>query len=124
MEHRPPLDLPGAAALVTLPEAEGLRPLRETLLGLVRDPAQRDLTLRQLGLLLLLSSTPGPHTVRGIAADLGVLKAAVTRALDVLEEAGLARRMPDPSDRRSIRAVATPAGAALAQRLSAALPRR
>lgn len=121
MDKRPPADpqpLPGRAPSA---EGDGLEPLRDTLLGLVRDPAQRDLTLRQLGILLLLCSTPGPHTVRGIAADLGILKAAVTRALDVLEEAGLARRTPDPGDRRSIRAVPTPAGETLAQRLSAML---
>lgn len=107
-----------AQPLESLPDTEGLVELRETLLDLIRDPKQRDLTLRQLGILMVLSSTPGPHTVRGLAAHLGILKAAVTRALDVLEDAGLARRVPDPSDRRSVRAEATPPGAEMAQRLS------
>ena len=42
------------------------------------------------------------QTVRGLAAKLGIHKPAVTRALDRLEEFDLARRKPDPRDRRSI----------------------
>ena len=44
----------------------------------------------------------GPHTVRGLAAQLDISKPAVTRSLDRLEELGLARRVVDPTDRRSV----------------------
>ena len=46
--------------------------------------------------------TDGPHTVRGLAAELNVSKPAITRALDRLGELDLARRKVDPMDRRSI----------------------
>jgi DNA-binding MarR family transcriptional regulator len=44
----------------------------------------------------------GPHTVRELAAKLDIMKPAITRALDRLAELGLARRVPDPRDRRSV----------------------
>ena len=46
--------------------------------------------------------TDGPHTVRGLAAELNVSKPAITRALDRLGELDLARRKVDPMDRRSV----------------------
>ena len=44
----------------------------------------------------------GQHTVRGLAARLEVSKPAITRSLDRLVELGLAKRAPDPRDRRSV----------------------
>lgn len=44
----------------------------------------------------------GPHTVRGLAAQLHVSKPAITRSLDRLGALGLARRAQDPRDRRSV----------------------
>lgn len=61
-----------------------------------------DLTARQLAIVLYVYLTPPPHTVRGLASELKLRKPAVTRALDKLEELGLARRKPDPDDKRSI----------------------
>lgn len=61
-----------------------------------------DLSARQLAILLQVYLTPPPHTVRGLAALLGISKPAVTRALDRLGRDGLARRKPDEADRRSI----------------------
>ena len=61
-----------------------------------------DLSARQLGVFLTVYLTDGPHTVRGLAAELNVSKPAITRALDRLGELDLARRKVDPMDRRSV----------------------
>jgi DNA-binding MarR family transcriptional regulator len=61
-----------------------------------------DLTARQLAVLLTCYLQDGPHTVRGLAAELNVSKSVVTRALDKLGEIGLTRRVPDPEDGRSV----------------------
>ena len=55
---------------------------------------------------------PGPHTVRGLAEQLGTSKPAITRTVDRLAELGLAQRTVDPADRRSVMLGATKAGAA------------
>lgn len=61
-----------------------------------------DLSARQLAIVLTVYLTPPPHTVRGLAALLGVSKPAITRALDRLGILGLARRKRDETDRRSV----------------------
>lgn len=61
-----------------------------------------DLTARQLAILLSVYLTPPPHTVRGLSAELGIAKPAVTRALDTLSGLDYVRRMPDPDDKRSV----------------------
>lgn len=75
--------------------------LRETIVALVRSDGP-DLSARQLAVLLTVYLGAGPHTVRGLAADLNVSKPAITRALDRLGELDLARRKVDPADRRSV----------------------
>ena len=75
--------------------------LRDTVVALVRRDGP-DLSARQLGVFLTVYLTDGPHTVRGLAAELNVSKPAVTRALDRLGELDLARRKVDPMDRRSV----------------------
>src|SRR3978361_1880736 len=75
--------------------------LRQTILAMVRRD-DVDLTSRQLGVFLTVYLTAGPHTVRGLAAELNVSKPAITRALDRLGELSLARRKVDPIDRRSV----------------------
>src|SRR5829696_7617892 len=83
--------------------------LRKTIQALVRrDDA--DLTSRQFGVFLTVYLTTGPHTVRGLAAELNVSKPAITRALDRLGELSLARRKVDPKDRRSVLVQQTQAG--------------
>ena len=47
-------------------------------------------------------STPGPHTVRGLAQLLGVSKPVITRALNTLGGLGYLRRVRDESDRRNV----------------------
>jgi DNA-binding MarR family transcriptional regulator len=85
--------------------------LRQTILALVRRN-EADLTSRQFGVFLTVYLTAGPHTVRGLAAELNVSKPAITRALDRLGELSLARRKVDPMDRRSVLVQRTLKGAA------------
>jgi len=85
--------------------------LRETIVALVRSDGP-DLSARQLAVLLSVYLSEGPHTVRGLAADLNVSKPAITRALDRLGELDLARRKVDPADRRSVLVQRTARGSA------------
>jgi DNA-binding MarR family transcriptional regulator len=80
------------------------------LIGYVRS-GEPDLTNRQMALLMLVYLTPGPHTVRGLAAVLGVSKPVVTRALNTLGALGYLRRERDQDDRRNIFVVRTKDGA-------------
>lgn len=61
-----------------------------------------DFTNRQLALLLVVYLEPGPHTVRGLAAQLNVAKPVITRALNTLEDIGFVKRKRDMSDRRNL----------------------
>ena len=80
-----------------------------TLINYVRS-GEPDLTNRQMALLMLVYLTPGPHTVRGIAAALSVSKPVVTRALNTLGSLGYLRRERDQADRRNIFVVHTKDG--------------
>jgi DNA-binding MarR family transcriptional regulator len=94
------------------PASEALTQLlRRTVAEMVRQDT-RDLSARQLAVFLTVYLTDGPHTVRGLAAQLNVSKPAITRALDRLGELDLARRKLDPKDRRSVLVQKTPAGQA------------
>jgi DNA-binding MarR family transcriptional regulator len=90
--------------------------LRETIVALVRRDGP-DLSARQLGVFLTVYLTEGPHTVRGLAAELNVSKPAITRALDRLGELDLARRKVDPMDRRSVIVQQTLKGSAFLREL-------
>jgi DNA-binding MarR family transcriptional regulator len=91
--------------------------LRETIVALVRSDGP-DLSARQMAVLLTVYLSEGPHTVRGLAADLNVSKPAITRALDRLGELDMARRKVDPADRRSVLVQRTPKGTSFLQDLS------
>ncbi len=69
-----------------------------------------DLSARQIALLLTVYLTSPPHTVRGMARDLGASKPAITRAVDRLAALDLLRRKTDVDDRRSILLTCTVAG--------------
>lgn len=71
-----------------------------------------DLTARQLAVLMTVYLGPPPHTVRGLAAALGVGKPAITRALDTLTRHGLVRRRKDEADGRNVLVQRTAKGAA------------
>ena len=61
-----------------------------------------DLSMRQWSILLTVYTTPGPHTVRGLARALNVPKPAISRALDALSILGFVRRVRDDSDKRIV----------------------
>jgi DNA-binding MarR family transcriptional regulator len=90
--------------LTQLPEL-----LRATIIELVRRE-EKDLTCRQLAVLLICYLKDGPHTVRDLATQLAVAQPAITRAIDRLEQLALAKRSPSPSDLRSIIVDRTAAG--------------
>jgi DNA-binding MarR family transcriptional regulator len=70
-----------------------------------------DLSTRQTAILLLVYLEAPPHTVRGLAARLGVSKPVITRALDTLGRLDLLARQRDHRDRRNILVQRTAAGA-------------
>lgn len=70
---------------------QALLHLRDFMTDLVRRPGA-DPTARQLALLLIIHQKPGPHTVRGLATHLDIVKPAVTRSLDRMQEFGWVRR--------------------------------
>jgi len=76
-----------------------------------------DLTLRQVAILLHIYLVPPPHTVRGLAATLGVTKPVITRALDTMGHLGFVRRIRDERDRRNVVIKRTVEGALYVERL-------
>jgi DNA-binding MarR family transcriptional regulator len=59
---------------------------------------------------LTLIGKHGPLTAGQLAEHTGLTPGAITGMVDRLERAGLARREPDPSDRRRVRVASTGAG--------------
>jgi DNA-binding MarR family transcriptional regulator len=72
-------------------------------------------------LMLLYLSRRRSLPMRTIGSRLQVHQTSVTNAVDRLEEAGLVVRRPHPTDRRATLVELTRAGAALAERATAAL---
>ncbi len=89
-----------------------------TLIGYVQS-ARPDLTNRQMALLMVVYLKDGPHTVRGLAAELKVSKPVVTRALNTLGALGYLRRQKDESDLRNIFVERTAAGTAFLEEFAA-----
>jgi DNA-binding MarR family transcriptional regulator len=89
----------------------GLNVFRETICCAVKQSG-RDLTLRQIAVLLVCKSSLMPKTVRGLARHLQISKPAVTRAVDRLEGEGLLSRLQEVGDRRSIVLLVTERGSA------------
>ena len=80
-----------------------------------------DLTQRQMAVLLTVYLEPPPHTVRGLAARLGVTKPVITRALDSMGRAGLLTRRRDEADLRNVLVQRTVEGALAVERLGDAI---
>ena len=95
---------------VTLRPSEALGLWHHAALELVRHDGP-DLTLRQMAILIEIYLVPPPHTVRGLAAKLGVAKPVITRALDTMGRMGLLARARDDADRRNVVIRRTVAGA-------------
>lgn len=101
---------------VEMRPSQALRLWHDVSLGLVRDE-DRDLTARQVTILLTVYLEPPPHTVRGLAAKLGVTKPAITRALDTLGAVKLLDRRRDDDDRRNVIILRTVEGALYVEKL-------
>ncbi len=96
--------------------SQALRLWRDVVFDLVHDD-DRDLTTRQMAVLLTVYLEPPPHTVRGLAAQLGVTKPVITRALDTMGRLGLVARRRDEADRRNVLVHRTLAGSLAVERL-------
>ena len=79
---------------------------------------ESDLSARQLMVLLTVYLETPPHTVRGLAAKLGVTKPAITRALDTMGRYGLLTRRRDDKDKRNVVILRTVKGALYVDKLS------
>jgi DNA-binding MarR family transcriptional regulator len=101
---------------IELRPSQALRLWHDVTLALVRDD-QPDLSARQMVVLLTVYLEPPPHTVRGLAAKLGVTKPAITRALDTMGRMGLLSRRRDEADRRNVIVQRTLAGALAVEKL-------
>lgn len=108
--------------MTDLSPAQALRLLHDVNLLLVHDD-KPDLTARQLSILLAVYLDPPPHTVRGLADQLGVSKPAVTRALDAMGSLDLVTRRRDEADRRNVLVLRTVAGALYLESLGEVLSR-
>ena len=86
---------------MALNERQALELWRRTVTASVQADTP-DLTARQQAILMTISLTRGPHTVRGLAGHLNIAKPAVTRALDTLERLELLRRVKDENDLRNV----------------------
>ena len=97
--------------------SQALKLWRQVPLDLVRDH-DADLSARQTAILLTVYLELPPHTVRGLAKQLGVTKPVITRALDTLGKLGLLTRKRDETDRRNVVIQRTVAGALAVERLA------
>lgn len=95
---------------------QALRLWHDVMLAQVLDD-EPDLSVRQITVLLTVYLEPQPHTVRGLAAKLGVTKPVITRALDTMGRHGLVARKRDPADRRNVLVQRTVDGALFLERL-------
>ena len=101
---------------VTLRPLQALRLWHDVMLDIVRD-GEHDLSARQTAILLTVYLETPPHTVRGLAARLGVSKPVITRALDTMGEMQLLARRRDEVDRRNVVVQRTVKGALFVERL-------
>lgn len=96
--------------------SQALKLWHDVTLDLVKD-GEQDLTARQMAILTAVYLDPPPHTVRGLAARLGVTKPAITRALDTLGGLRLLSRRRDEADRRNVIVTRTVEGALYLERI-------
>ena len=101
---------------ITMRPIQALRLWQAVTLAEVHDDAP-DLSMRQMAILLTIYLDPPPHTVRGLAAWLGVTKPVITRALDTMGAKKLVWRHRDENDRRNVLVKRTVEGALYVERL-------
>ena len=92
------------------------------ILRCVTDQSDFSLTIRQLAVVLTCYLFDEDHTVRGLAARLGLAKTAVSRMLDHLVHEGLLERHADPRDRRSVLFGRTLTGNSFLERITRPMP--
>lgn len=102
---------------VDLRPSQALKLLHDFNFEMVRDDS-RDLSARQVTILLTVYLEPPPHTVRGLAAKLNVTKPVITRALDTMGRMEILQRRRDPTDRRNVLVQRTVKGALYVERLA------
>jgi DNA-binding MarR family transcriptional regulator len=88
--------------------------------GTAKELAPFGLTFSQARVLRVLGRADGAMRIGDLAAKLEIVPRSATSMVDTLEEAGLAARQPDPSDRRSVLVALTSAGRTLLERMSEA----
>jgi DNA-binding MarR family transcriptional regulator len=101
---------------VQMRAGQALRLWHDVTLALVR-AEEPDLSARQITVLITVYLEPQPHTVRALAAKLGVTKPVITRALDTMGRHGLVTRKRDPADGRNVLVQRTVNGALFLERL-------
>jgi DNA-binding MarR family transcriptional regulator len=101
---------------VALRTLQALKLWHDVNLTLVRD-GEPDLSSRQIAILLTIYLEAPPHTIRGLAAKLGVTKPVITRALDTMGKLELVARRRDETDRRNVIVQRTVKGALAVERL-------
>jgi DNA-binding MarR family transcriptional regulator len=74
-----------------------------------------------MAILLTIYLDPPPHTIRALAARLGVTKPVITRALDTMGSLKLVSRHRDELDRRNVLVRRTVEGALYVERLGDAI---
>lgn len=108
---------------VEVTSGQALHLWHEVALNLVTD-GDRDLTQRQMAVLLEIYLTPPPHTIRGLAAKLKVTKPVITRALDTMGRIGLVARRRDEHDRRNVLVQKTVEGSTYVEHLGDLLSKK
>jgi DNA-binding MarR family transcriptional regulator len=96
--------------------SEALSLWHGTMLDLVH-AGEHDFSARQMAILLTIYLEQPPHTVRGLAAKLGVTKPVITRALDTMGELGLVNRRRDEKDLRNVMIQRTAKGALFVEKM-------
>ncbi len=94
--------------------------MQQVALGQV-ESGGHDLTMRQIAVLLTIYLDPPPHTVRALAARLGVSKPVITRALDTMGAMNLVTRARDELDKRNVLIRRTVEGALFVERFGDAV---
>jgi DNA-binding MarR family transcriptional regulator len=105
------------ADLVSQVSDQFTRAFRRLRKGSAKELAPFGLTFSQSRALRVLAHEDGPMRVGELATRLEIVPRSATAMADILEEAGLAVREADPSDRRSVLVALTPEGRALHSRM-------
>jgi len=101
---------PAAAEPPELSILQVLHTAHEIEARLERALGEHGLSIARFGVLQQLARAEEPLTLSDLASRLSCVRSNITQLVDRLDADGLVRRVPDPTDRRSIRAALTPLG--------------